>query len=74
MLLANLAKHDGFPEKILGMKKEKVQGISQGEMAMDQLMDCFVRGEKEWDYLAYVFADVSRVCALISTAPVECTS
>lgn len=27
---------------------------------MDQLMDCFVRGTSEWDYLAYVFADVSR--------------
>jgi len=65
MLLANLAKHDTFPAKILEMKKIKVEGISQGEMAMDQLMDCFVRGEKDWDYLAYVFADVSRVCLLL---------
>ncbi|RPB23486.1 DUF383-domain-containing protein [Terfezia boudieri ATCC MYA-4762] len=61
MLLANLAKHDTFPAKILEMKKSKIEGISQGEMAMDQLMDCFVRGEKDWDYLAYVFADVSRI-------------
>lgn len=61
MLLANLAKHDTFPTEVLEMKKIKVEGISQGERAMDQLMDCFVRGEKDWDYLAYIFADVSRV-------------
>ena len=61
MLLANLAKHSGFPRRILELKKAPVEGISKGENAMDQLMDCFVRGEKEWDYLAYVFADVSRV-------------
>ena len=61
MLLANLAKHGGFPRRILEMQKAPVEGMSKGENSMDQLMDCFVRGEKEWDYLAYVFADVSRV-------------
>ena len=64
MLLANLAKHSGFPRGILEIQKTPVEGISKGERAMDQLMDCFVRGEKEWDYLAYVFADVSRVWVL----------
>ncbi|KAF8473158.1 hypothetical protein BDZ91DRAFT_770467 [Kalaharituber pfeilii] len=74
MLLANMAKHDSFPATILSLKRKvstgpagKGEGVSSSTSAMDQLMDCFVKGsgkrlnkEANFDYLSYFFADVSR--------------
>lgn len=71
MLLTNMSKDDSVATTILDLKREKPKEewkVSDSEMAMDQLMDLFVKGEgktlnKEanFDYLAYFFADVARV-------------
>jgi len=71
MLLTNMSKDDSVATRILDLKREKPKEewkVSDSEMAMDQLMDLFVKGEgktlnKEanFDYLAYFFADVARV-------------
>ena len=67
MLLANLTKSDQL-KRILALNRAVPQGLSSSKNAMDQLMDCFVKGaEGRWnakadfDYLAYVFADVAKV-------------
>ncbi|KAK6543291.1 hypothetical protein TWF694_000047 [Orbilia ellipsospora] len=69
MLLANMAKHEVVPEKILKLKREKPKPewkVSDSENAMDQLMDLFVKGSNKtlnknanFDYLAYLFADIA---------------
>ncbi|KAF3927617.1 hypothetical protein AA313_de0209022 [Arthrobotrys entomopaga] len=69
MLLANMAKHEAVPEKILNLKRAKPKtewSISNSENAMDQLMDLFVKGSDKtlnknanFDYLAYLFADIA---------------
>lgn len=66
-----MSKDDSVATRILDLKREKPNEewkVSDSEMAMDQLMDLFVKGEgktlnKEanFDYLAYFFADVARV-------------
>ncbi|KAK6532240.1 hypothetical protein TWF281_006432 [Arthrobotrys megalospora] len=65
MLLANMAKHESIPGKILKLKREKPK-VSGSENAMDQLMDLFVKGSgktlnknADFDYLAYLFADIA---------------
>lgn len=67
MLLANLSKDDAIG-KLVGLKRGIPKGVSSSALAMDQLMDCFVKGagrtlnkEANFDYLAYVFADISRL-------------
>ncbi|KAL7266197.1 Protein hgh1 [Rhizina undulata] len=69
MLLANLAKSDDI-QRILYLKRAvPTKGnVSTSSNAMDQLMDCFVKGvekglnkEADFDFLAYFFADISRL-------------
>ncbi|KAI9760147.1 MAG: hypothetical protein M4579_001867 [Chaenotheca gracillima] len=66
MLLANLAKSDDF-KRILTLQREVPKSLSSSKNAMDQLMDCFVKGaqgsynkEADYDYLAYFFADIAK--------------
>ncbi|KAF3901898.1 hypothetical protein ABW21_db0203582 [Orbilia brochopaga] len=71
MLLANIAKHDSIPGKLLRLKREKPKSewnVSNSENAMDQLMDLFVKGSEktlnkhaDFDYLSYLFADIARI-------------
>ncbi|MCJ1477216.1 hypothetical protein MMC13_005887 [Lambiella insularis] len=66
ILLANMAKSDSI-ERILTLKRDVPLGLSTSKIAIDQLMDCFVKGaEGSWnpkanfDYLAYLFADLGK--------------
>ncbi len=67
MLLANLAKSDSL-KRIIPLKRAIPKQISDSDNAVDQLMDCFVKGAEgkvnkaaDFDYLAYFFADISKV-------------
>ncbi|KAL1965424.1 hypothetical protein VTN77DRAFT_5680 [Rasamsonia byssochlamydoides] len=67
MLLANLAKSDSLKRIITLTRKVPDSSISSSKRAMDQLMDCFVKGAEgslnkkaDYDYLAYLFADLSK--------------
>ncbi len=67
MLFANLAKSDSI-KRLFTFTLTAAKELSTSKQALDQLMDCFVRGaEKKWnsnadyDYLAYLFADLSKV-------------
>ncbi|EFR05517.1 hypothetical protein MGYG_08533 [Nannizzia gypsea CBS 118893] len=66
MLLANLAKSDSI-KRIVGLERAAPEGVSTSKKAMDQLMDCFIKGGgkdtdqyKTYDYLSYFFADISK--------------
>ncbi|KAE8145046.1 hypothetical protein BDV25DRAFT_78464 [Aspergillus avenaceus] len=66
MLFANLAKSDKM-ERLLDLKRRVPELVSTSANAMDQLMDCFVKGAEKtlnkhanFDYLAYLFADMSK--------------
>lgn len=66
MLLANMVKSEKM-EKLLTWKRGISEQTSTSPMAIDQLMDCFVRGAQcalnrhaNYDYLSYVFADLSK--------------
>jgi hypothetical protein len=66
MLLANLAKSDCF-KRVITLTRKVPHSVCSSKRAMDQLMDCFVKGaegslnkDADYDYLAYVFADLSR--------------
>ncbi|KAL3704235.1 Protein hgh1 [Talaromyces marneffei ATCC 18224] len=66
MLLANLAKADSF-SRIISLTRKKADDVSTSTNALDQLLDCFVKGADgalnkaaNYDYLAYVFADLSK--------------
>ncbi|KAF2210683.1 hypothetical protein CERZMDRAFT_44946 [Cercospora zeae-maydis SCOH1-5] len=68
MLLANLAKSDSIT-KLLTLKRSipKEKNLSTSPLAIDQLLDCFVKGasgsynpKADYDYLCYVFADISK--------------
>ncbi len=67
MLLANMAKSESL-ERLLKLKRDPILQLSKSKLAMDQLLDCFVRGESgrynpkaDYDYLAYLFADLAKV-------------
>lgn len=69
MLLANIAKSDDM-RKMLRWERAipKDAALSTSPWAIDQLMDCFVKGvegrfnnEANFDYLSYVFADLAKV-------------
>lgn len=68
MLLANMAKSDSIL-RILDLERTVPgKGVSESTKAIDQLMDCFVKGaekslnkEANFDYLSYFFADISRL-------------
>ncbi|EFE44692.1 DNA-binding protein HGH1, putative [Trichophyton verrucosum HKI 0517] len=66
MLLANLAKSDSI-KRIVSLERAVPEGVSTSKKAMDQLMDCFIKGgdkdkdqDKAYDYLSYLFADISK--------------
>ncbi|KAL9109954.1 MAG: hypothetical protein Q9227_005477 [Pyrenula ochraceoflavens] len=66
MLLANLAKSDST-KRLIGLQRAVPKSISDSSVAIDQLMDCFVKGadkstnkSADFDYLAYFLADISR--------------
>ncbi|KKY27073.1 putative dna-binding protein hgh1 [Phaeomoniella chlamydospora] len=66
MLMANMAKSD-FLKRIISLKRDIPKPLSDSAIAMDQLMDCFVKGAEgkinkhaDYDYLSYFFADISK--------------
>ena len=68
MLLVNLAKSDSL-KRILTIQRTlpKSGELSTSKNAMDQLMDCFVKGAEgrynkkaDYDYLSYLFADIAK--------------
>ncbi|USW54962.1 Putative protein HGH1, armadillo-like helical, protein Hgh1 [Septoria linicola] len=66
MLLANLSKCDSIT-KLLTVKRDIPRPLSTSAVAIDQLLDCFVKGasgsynpKADYDYLCYVFADISK--------------
>ncbi|KAI9820382.1 MAG: hypothetical protein M1827_006006 [Pycnora praestabilis] len=66
MLLANMAKLDDL-KRILTLTRDVPKSLSISKYAMDQLMDCFVKGaegryneDANFDYLAYFFADIAK--------------
>ncbi|KAK5132685.1 hypothetical protein LTR08_008729 [Meristemomyces frigidus] len=66
MLLANLAKSPEIT-KLLTMKREVPKSLSKSPFAIDQLLDCFVKGaagsynaNADYDYLSYLFADLAK--------------
>jgi hypothetical protein len=65
MLLVNMTKSDSFSGKLVDLPA--LDGAEGGAVSvLDQLMDCFVKGtnpEANYDFLAYIFADVSRLPA-----------
>ncbi|KAM0463969.1 hypothetical protein ACHAO4_000694 [Trichoderma viride] len=66
MLLANLSKYDGS-KAFLQRKQEAPSQLGSDDNVLNQLMDLFVKGQDgaynkkaDYDYLAYVFADLSK--------------
>lgn len=66
MLLANLTKHDSL-KSLLNQKQTPPTELGSDDSVLNQLMDLFVKGQDkgynknaEFDYLAYVFADLSK--------------
>lgn len=66
MLLANLTKSD-HSKKLITLKRKNPDLVSTSSNAIDQLMDCFVKGAEgslnksaNYDYLSYFFADLSK--------------
>lgn len=66
MLLANLAKWDGF-KSILDRKQNVPADLGSNDLIINQLVDLFVKGadgsynkNADYDYLAYVFADLAK--------------
>lgn len=69
MLLANMSKSDTIT-KLLTLKREIPKPLSTSPIAIDQLLDCFVKGaggshnkHADYDYLSYLFADLSKHAA-----------
>ncbi|KAK7206303.1 hypothetical protein BZA70DRAFT_276256 [Myxozyma melibiosi] len=67
VLLANIAKDDAIAG-IFKIKATQTSADLKSHMAIDQLVDCFVKGAEKklnkkatFDYLAFVFADISRL-------------
>ncbi|KAF1921158.1 hypothetical protein BDU57DRAFT_534854 [Ampelomyces quisqualis] len=66
MLLANMAKDDSL-QRVLELKRDIPKELSTSKWAMDQLIDCFVKGaagaynkHADYDYLSYFFADLAK--------------
>ncbi|KAE8348589.1 hypothetical protein BDV28DRAFT_164264 [Aspergillus coremiiformis] len=66
MLFANLVKSDKM-KRLITLKRKVPELVSTSPNAMDQLMDCFVKGADgalnkyaTYDYLSYLFADMSK--------------
>ncbi|KAJ5975183.1 Oligopeptide transporter OPT superfamily [Penicillium waksmanii] len=65
-LLANMAKSSAL-QKLFAVKRRIPENVSTSANAIDQLMDCFVKGAEgglnknaNFDYLSYFFADLSQ--------------
>jgi hypothetical protein len=56
MLLANMAKDDSM-QRVLELKRDVPKDLSSSKWAIDQLLDCFVKG-------SYFFADLAKVCCI----------
>lgn len=66
MVLANLTKHDSL-KSLLNQKQAAPEELGSDDSVLNQLMDLFVKGQDkgynkaaDFDYLAYVFADLSK--------------
>jgi hypothetical protein len=66
MLLANLGKATSIT-KLLTLKRSVPKPLSTSSIAIDQLLDCFVKGADnsynshgDYDYLSYLFADIAK--------------
>jgi hypothetical protein len=66
MLLANLAKWDDL-KQILSLERPAPKALGSSSLAIDQLLDLFVKGadgtynkDADFDYLAYLFADIAK--------------
>ncbi|KYK59232.1 HGH1 protein [Drechmeria coniospora] len=66
MLLANISKSDAF-QSVIDRRQPAPEGLGSDDMVLNQLMDLFVKGQDgtynekaDFDYLAYVFADLSK--------------
>ncbi|KAF5708361.1 hypothetical protein FMUND_10632 [Fusarium mundagurra] len=66
MLVANLSKWDGLKD-FLKRKQEPPKELGSDQVVLNQLLDLFVKGQDgtynknaDFDYLAYVFADLSK--------------
>ncbi|KAG7287884.1 hypothetical protein NEMBOFW57_007401 [Staphylotrichum longicolle] len=66
MLLANMAKWDGL-KSVATRKQDSPEALKSNELVLNQLLDLFVKGadgtynkDADFDYLAYVFADLSK--------------
>jgi hypothetical protein len=66
MLLANLSKSDTITQ-LLALKRDIPKPLSTSPIAIDQLLDCFVKGaggsynkNANYDYLSYLFADLAK--------------
>lgn len=67
MLLANLSKSSSLA-RLLTLKRALIPALSPSPLALDQLIDLFNLGANgkynaaaNFDYLAYVFADLAKV-------------
>jgi len=72
MLLANMAKDDKL-QRVLELKRDVPKELSTSAWAIDQLLDCFVKGaeggynkDADFDYLSYFFADLAKVGDIFS--------
>jgi len=63
MLLANLSKSSSIT-KLLTLKREVPKPLSTSPLAIDQLLDCFVKDsynkDATFDYLSYLLADLAK--------------
>lgn len=67
MLLANMAKSDKFAKSLLTLSRAVPKPLSHSPLAIDQMLDLFVKGaagsynpEADFDYLSYLFADMAK--------------
>ncbi|KAH9826438.1 hypothetical protein Tdes44962_MAKER03431 [Teratosphaeria destructans] len=66
MLLANLGKSNSIT-RLLTLQRDVPKLLSTSPIAIDQLLDCFVKGvdgsyneKADYDYLSYLFADIAK--------------
>ena len=78
MLLANMAKDDKL-QRVLELKRDVPKELSTSSWAIDQLLDCFVKGaeggynkDADFDYLSYFFADLAKVIAMFEYTEKPC--
>ncbi|KAF2226411.1 hypothetical protein BDZ85DRAFT_191428 [Elsinoe ampelina] len=67
MLLPNLTKSGPFASSLPTLPRPAVPSLSPSTLALDQLLDLFVRGssgsynpDADFDYLSYTFADIAQ--------------